>query len=344
MASAAVLSEAQMTIPPQKPQAAADLAVARRVLKTETEALVALAASLDESFVKAVDLLMGVKGRIIVSGIGKSGHVGRKIAATFASTGAPAQFVHPAEASHGDLGMITSEDVALVISNSGETKELSDLLNHAARWRIPVIAISSRSQSTAARAAQAALILPQAGEACAMGLAPTTSTTMTIALGDALAVALMERRAFNPERFRMLHPGGTLGAALLRVDDLMRVGEALPLIRVDAPMAKAVEEITAKALGLVGVTDARGSLVGVITDGDLRRNIVGLLDKPLSEVMSKTPVFVRRGAMAGEAVALMNGRKVTALFVLEPEAVEGSGRGRPLGLLHIHDCLRAGVK
>ena len=220
----------------RKPQSEADLSVARRVLKVEAEAILALSEALDDRFAAAVDLLMTVRGRVIVSGIGKSGHVGRKIAATLASTGTPAQFVHPAEASHGDLGMVTAEDVALILSNSGETKELVDLLSHAGRWRIPIVAITAREESTLARAAAVPLILPKAPEACPMGLAPTTSTTMTLALGDALAVALMERRAFNPDRFRMLHPGGTLGAALLRVEDLMRAGESLPLISVDAEM------------------------------------------------------------------------------------------------------------
>lgn len=323
-----------------RPQAEADLAAARRVLRTEADALQALADSLDGAFSAAVDLLINARGRIIVSGIGKSGHVGRKIAATFASTGAPAQFVHPAEASHGDLGMITAEDVALVLSNSGETRELSDLLSHAARWRIPVVAICGAPQSTLAQAAQVVLAPPKAPEACPMGLAPTTSTTMTLALGDALAVALMERRAFNPDRFRLLHPGGTLGAALLRAEDLMRRGAALPLIGAGASMAQTVEEITAKALGLVGVTDSRGALVGVITDGDLRRNIAGLLERAPEEIMTKSPLTTRPGAMAAEAVALMNERKVTALFVTET----GSPGSRPLGLLHLHDCLRAGVK
>lgn len=322
------------------PQVEADLAVARRVLRVEAEALGALSAALDGSFAAAIDLLMSARGRVIVSGIGKSGHVGRKIAATFASTGTPAHFVHPAEASHGDLGMITAEDVALVISNSGETRELSDLLNHAARWRIPVVAICARPQSTLAQAATVALVLPKAPEACAMGLAPTTSTTMTIALGDALAVALMERRAFNPDRFRMLHPGGTLGAALLRVEDLMRKGEALPLVSIDAGIEAAVAEITAKSLGLAGVVDGRGALVGALTDGDLRRHIVGLLDSALADVMTRAPKTVRPGAMAAEAVALMNERKITALFVTETEGPNA----RPIGLLHLHDCLRAGVK
>ncbi|MDD2869457.1 KpsF/GutQ family sugar-phosphate isomerase [Neomegalonema sp.] len=324
----------------RKPQSDADLAVARRVLKVESEALLALSKSLDGAFGAAVDLLMNVRGRVIVSGIGKSGHVGRKIAATFASTGTPAQFVHPAEASHGDLGMVTAEDVALIISNSGETRELSDLLSHAGRWRIPVIAITARTDSTLARAAAAPLILPPAPEACPMGLAPTTSTTMALALGDALAVALMERRAFNPDRFRMLHPGGTLGALLLRVEDLMISGAGLPLIPVSATMEEAVGEMTAKALGLVGVVDERGALVGIITDGDLRRHIVGLLDRSIPEVMTSTPLTVRRGAMAVEGVAAMNERKVTALFVVDAEGPAP----RPVGLLHIHDCLRAGVK
>lgn len=309
------------------------IATARRVIGIEAEGLAALAAGLNTSFNAAVELMLKVRGRVIVSGMGKSGHIARKIAATLASTGTPAQFVHPAEASHGDLGMVTREDVALVLSNSGETPELADLIAHTRRFSIPLIGVASRPDSTLLRQADVALVLPQAPEACGSGVVPTTSTTMTLALGDALAVALMEHRQFTPEHFRTFHPGGKLGAKLSKVADLMH--RDMPLVREDTPMPEALLVISQKGFGVVGVTDAEGSLVGIVTDGDLRRHMEGLLSHTAGEVMTRSPRTIAPGALAEAAVALMNERKITCLF-----AVEGT---KPVGILHIHDCLRAGV-
>ena len=317
-------------------QTSSALPAARRVLEIEAAALTALAGMLDGAFDRAVETLSAVRGRIVVSGMGKSGHVGRKIAATFASTGAPAQFVHPAEASHGDLGMIAAGDAALVLSNSGETPELANLIRHVKRQGLPLIGVASRPNSALMRAADIALLLPDAPEACPMGLAPTTSTTATLALGDALAVALMERRAFRPENFRMLHPGGALGARLCSVEDLMHSGDALPLCAGDAPMSETLLAMTAKGFGVVGVTDADGALAGIVTDGDLRRHMDGLMERRAREVMTRAPKTIRPGALAEEALAMMNAHKITALFAVED--------ARPVGLIHIHDCLRAGVQ
>lgn len=308
-------------------------ATARRVIEIEAAGLTALAASLDGAFSAAVQTILQARGRVIVSGMGKSGHIARKIAATLASTGTPAQFVHPAEASHGDLGMVTQNDVALVLSNSGETPELADLIAHTRRFSIPLIGVASRADSTLLKQADVALVLPQAQEACGTGVVPTTSTTMTLALGDALAVALMEHRQFTPEHFRTFHPGGKLGAKLSKVADLMH--KDLPLVSEATPMPEALLVISQKGFGVVGVTDASGALVGIVTDGDLRRHMEGLLSHTAAEVMTRSPRTIAPGALAEAAVAVMNERKITCLF-----AVEGA---RPVGILHIHDCLRAGV-
>lgn len=312
------------------------LATGRRVIAREAEALSLLGDSLGDSFGAAVQMLLGAEGRVIVSGMGKSGHIARKIAATFASTGTPAHFVHPAEASHGDLGMVMGGDVALLISNSGETTELADIIAHTRRFRIPTIAITARAESSLARQAEVVLLLPPAPEACETGIVPTTSTTMTLALGDALAVALMEHRAFTPEHFRMYHPGGKLGARLMKVRDLMH--KEMPLIAATAPMGDALLEISRKGFGVVGVTAADGALQGIITDGDLRRHMEGLLSLTAGDVMTRNPRTVAPDALAETAVALMNERKITCLFVLDP-----AQPGQALGIVHIHDCLRAGV-
>jgi arabinose-5-phosphate isomerase len=309
---------------------------ARRVLTIEGDALLAMAQTLPDGFVAAIERIISAKGRVILSGIGKSGHIARKIAATFSSTGSPAYFVHPAEASHGDLGTITTSDVVIALSNSGETTELGDLIAHTRRFSIPLIAICGRPGSTLAQAADIALVLPAAPEACYMGLAPTTSTTMALALGDALAVALMERRGFEPEHFRTFHPGGRLGARLARVAQLMRGGEDLPLVAPQTSMAETLLTMTQKGFGTAGVVE-NGVLLGVITDGDLRRNMAGLMDRTALEVATKTPLTAPATMLAVEAMALMNSRKITFLFVVDPE-------NRPLGILHIHDCLRAGVQ
>ena len=310
---------------------------ARRVIRTESQGLAALEAALDnglaQPFQDAVRLILQATGRVVVSGMGKSGHVGRKIAATFASTGTPAQFVHPAEASHGDLGMVTQGDVALVLSNSGETPEIADIVAHTRRFAIPLIGIAGREGSTLLRQSDVALLLPQALEACGTGIVPTTSTTMTLALGDALAVALMEHRRFTPEHFRTFHPGGKLGARLARVQDLMHTD--MPLVAMDAPMTDTLLEITRKGFGVTGVTDDAGRLVGIITDGDLRRHMDGLLDRRAGEVMTRNPRSILPEALAESALAEMQGSKITSLFAVRD--------GVPQGILHIHDCLRAGM-
>ncbi|QRZ13251.1 KpsF/GutQ family sugar-phosphate isomerase [Paracoccus methylovorus] len=310
------------------------LDTARRVIRTEAEGLAALADSLGDSFDRAVDTILAARGRVVVSGMGKSGHVGRKIAATLASTGTPAQFVHPAEASHGDLGMVTQGDVVLVLSNSGETPEIADIVAHTRRFQIPLIGVAARPQSTLLRQADVALVLPAAPEACGTGIVPTTSTTMTMALGDALAVALMEHRKFTPEHFRTFHPGGKLGAKLSRVADLMH--QDMPLVAETAPMADALLTISQKSFGVTGVTDAQGRLTGIITDGDLRRHMQGLLDHTAAEVMTANPRTIGPDALAEAALAEMQARRITSLFVVTPDGV-------PAGLIHIHDFLRTGL-
>ena len=312
--------------------------IARRVIHTEAEALALLEQALNDEFDRAVETILAATGRVIVSGMGKSGHIGHKIAATLASTGTPAHFVHPAEASHGDLGMMAQGDVALVLSNSGETPELADLVAYTRRFRIPLIGVASRADSTLLRQSDVALVLPQATEACGTGIVPTSSTTMTLALGDALAVALMEHREFTPEHFREFHPGGKLGARLSKVRDLMHSGDALPMVGFATPMSETLIEISQKGFGVAGVSDDNGNLAGIITDGDLRRKMTGLLDHTAGEVMTGTPTTIGPDALAEEAVAIMNARKITCLFVT-PQ----SGDGPALGLLHIHDCLRVGL-
>jgi arabinose-5-phosphate isomerase len=312
------------------------LATGQRVIRREAEALSALAEALGDSFSAAVRLLMDARGRVIVSGMGKSGHIARKIAATFASTGTPAHFVHPAEASHGDLGMVAQGDVLIVLSNSGETPELADILAHAKRFSIPVVAIAGREGSTLMRQADVRLLLPQVPEACETGIVPTTSTTMTLALGDALAIALMEHRAFTPDHFRLFHPGGKLGARLLKVGDLMHTDP--PLVDGDLLMGDVLVEISRRGFGVVGVTNPTGDLVGIITDGDLRRHLDGLMSRRAGEVMTSAPRTIGPDALAGEALAVMNDRKITCLLVAET----GAGK-RAIGILHVHDCLRAGL-
>ncbi len=317
--------------------------IARTVLRTEGEALMLFADQINpQAFQSAVDAILAIEGRVIVSGMGKSGHVGKKIAATLASTGTPAQFVHPAEASHGDLGMVTSKDLALVLSNSGETPELTDLITHTRRFGAPLIGVASRPESALMRAADIRLTLPRAPEACPMGLAPTTSTTLTLALGDALAVALMDRRRFTQESFRQFHPGGKLGAKLLTVRALMHGPEALPLVGESAPMTEAILQMTQKSFGVTGVLDQQGRLIGVVTDGDLRRHIKNITTMTAGEAATNTPRTIQPDSLAAEALAKMNDpqRPITCLFVTE--TADGAPE-RPVGLIHVHDCLRAGV-
>jgi arabinose-5-phosphate isomerase len=316
-----------------------DVGVAQAVLAAEAAGLRALAATLDGSFTGAVERLASCCGRVVVTGMGKSGHIGRKIAATFASTGTPAIFVHPAEASHGDLGMIVAGDAVLALSNSGETAELADLVGHARRFGLPLIAITAKPASTLARAADIVLALPQAPEACPLGLAPTTSTTMQLALGDALAVALLTRRGFTSTEFSVFHPGGKLGAQLRLVGDLMHRGDAVPLAAPDLPMDRALLLMTGKGFGCLGAVGADGRLEGVLTDGDLRRAMgPDLLDRKVRDVMNRAPRTIAAHALAADALRAMNHgpRPVTSLFVVDDA-------GRPEGILHVHDLLRAGT-
>lgn len=312
--------------------------IAKRVIETEANALKLLVGGIDDQFEKAVEAILNARGRVIVSGMGKSGHIARKIAATFASTGTPAHFVHPAEASHGDLGMMAPGDVALILSNSGETPELSDVVAYCRRFEIPLIGVASVPSSTLMRQSDITLVLPPAPEACETGVVPTTSTTMTLALGDALAIALMEYRSFTPQNFRDFHPGGKLGARLSKVSDLMHSGDKLPIATLDTNMSDVLLVISQKGFGVAGIVDDAGSLCGIITDGDLRRHMNGLLDQSARKVMTENPKVIHSAALAEDAVALMNETKITGLFVVEEE-----GRSDPIGFLHIHDCLRVGL-
>src|SRR6478609_494226 len=316
------------------------IASALRTLDTEAGGIAALVAAirgpLGAPLGAAVDLIARSKGRLIVTGMGKSGHVGRKIAATFASTGTPAYFVHPGEASHGDLGMITKDDVIMALSWSGETVELKDLIDYSRRFRIRLIAVTAVGDSTLGRAADVVLAVPQAREACPHNLAPTTSTLMQAALCDALAIALLESRGFTAVDFSRLHPGGRLGAMLKFVRDIMHTGSAIPLATVGTRMSEAIAEMTAKTFGCVGITDRRGLLVGIITDGDLRRHMsANLLDLKVEEVMTSQPKTVRPDQLVTEALELLNSMKKTQLIVVDA--------GKPVGVVHFHDLLRAGV-
>ncbi len=323
----------------------ADIEAGKTVLELEAQGLLQLAGQLDESFGRALDLILGLQGRLIVSGMGKSGHVGRKIAATFASTGTPAFFVHPGEASHGDLGMIRQVDGLLILSNSGETAELGDMIAHAKRYNVPLIGIASRPQSKLLKAADVGLLLADAPEACPNGLAPTTSTTQQLAMGDALAVALMERRGFTADDFRTYHPGGALGAKLMPVSEIMHEGTALPLVDEATPMREALVTITEKSFGCAGVLNDDGQLIGVITDGDLRRHLEqgaggDPLSAPAKAFMTPAPKTIRQGALVAEAAGVMNRARITALFVVADD--DTAKTPTPIGLIHLHDCLRAG--
>jgi arabinose-5-phosphate isomerase len=321
-------------------QANALIASAVRTLEAEGGGITALTTALGNglgpSFVEAVELVRGIHGRLIVSGMGKSGHVAHKIAATLASTGTPSFFVHPAEASHGDLGMITRDDAIMALSWSGETSELKNLIDYSRRFRIGLIAVTANAESTLGQAADVVLTLPQAREACPHNLAPTTSSLMQLALGDALAVALLESRGFTAIDFGVLHPGGQLGAQLKFVRDIMHKGDAIPLAQLGSRMGEAMVEISAKGFGCVGIVDAQGRLAGIITDGDLRRHMGnGLLSRRTGEIMTAAPKTVSPEQLASAALEMINSSSITALFVVED--------GRPVGIIHIHDLLRAGV-
>ena len=312
------------------------LAAARSVLATEQQGLAALEASLNGQFVRAVGMILSVRGRVILSGMGKSGHIANKIAATLASTDTPAQFVHPAEASHGDLGMITRDDLCILISNSGESRELADIVAYTRRVAIAMIAITKNADSALSRQADLTLELPDVPEACIIGMAPTTSTTCTLALGDALAVAVMNERKFDASSFSQYHPGGKLGAHLTPVAALMHSGPGLPRFAPDSAMGEVLVEMTAKGLGIALLVDEADHLKGIITDGDLRRNLVGLMDHLALDIATREPKTIHPDALAGAAIKLMNERKITVLAVVD-EA------GTLQGVLHMHDCLRAGI-
>ncbi len=316
------------------------IASALRTLEAESSGLTALAASLQnglgEPFQEAVRVLAGAEGRVIISGIGKSGHIGRKIAATFASTGTPAFFMHPSEAAHGDLGMVTPKDVLLAISWSGETIELKTVVTYSRRFGVPLISITSRAASALGQASDIVIELPRASEACPHGLAPTTSTTMQLVIGDCLAVALLEARGFTATDFKVFHPGGSLGAQLKFVTDLMHKDDRLPLARVDEPMSGALVTMTQKALGCLGIVDGDGKLVGIITDGDLRRHMgPNLLTATAGQIMTSNPKTIKATALASSALDILNKSRITTLFVVDA--------GRPIGLVHVHDLLRASV-
>ncbi len=314
-----------------------DIAVARNVLAIEAAALEELAQSLNGDFCRAITLIEGLKGRLVVTGMGKSGHVAKKVAATFASTGTPSFFVHPAEASHGDLGMIGQEDAVLALSNSGETPELSDIIAYTRRFHIPLIGMTRRAESSLGAQCDYPLVLPNSAEACPNRQAPTTSTTAMLALGDALAIALMERRGFSADDFRTFHPGGKLGQRLLRVREVMHGADQLPLIPATARMSDALMEMTGKSFGCVGVIDDDAKLTGIVTDGDLRRHMGDdLVSRPVANVMTCNPKTITQDLLAVEALAIMNDRSITSLFVVDDQ-------GQPCGLVHIHDLLRLGV-
>ena len=310
---------------------------AKRVLALEIKGLEALQSSFDDRFVACVDLVAGLKGRLVCAGVGKSGHVARKITATLASTGTPAQFIHPTEASHGDLGMIGQDDALLILSKSGEVSELGDMIAYGKRFGIPIIAMTANAQSTLGAACDHLLLLPEAAEACGETRAPTTSTTMQMALGDALAVALLERRGFTAQDFRIYHPGGKLGAMLKSVADVMHAGEDVPLVARETAMLDALLVMTEKRLGCTGVVDPDGHLVGIITDGDVRRRAGSdFSHMQASDVMTPSPMVIHPDALAGEALAQLNAKGRTVVFVSGPD-------GKPIGIVHMHDLLRAGI-
>ncbi len=305
------------------------------VLITEASALEKLAKNMPMDFVHLCEAILACKGRVIVGGVGKSGHIARKISATLASTGTPSYYIHPTEASHGDMGIIVEGDICILISNSGETAELQDLITYTKRFAIPIAAISSRSDSTLMKAAKFQLLLPEAAEACAIGMAPTTSTTMTLALGDALAVALMHQKAFKAESFRVFHPGGKLGAKMAQVKDIMYTMDKFPAVAPDTPMQDALLEMTSKGFGLAVVLE-HGKVVGAITDGDLRRHMDNLLKKSAGDIASIDPITVEKDTLAAEALHIMNTHKIGVLIVADSE-------GKAEGIFHIHDLLRSGT-
>lgn len=315
---------------------AADLACAIRTVDREIETIIKLRDNLNQSLTKALDMMQQAKGRIIITGMGKSGHIGKKIAASLASTGTPSFFVHPAEASHGDLGMITEDDVVIAISNSGESKELVDILNYCKRFGIPLISVTKNPDSSLGKAGDIVLLLPNNGEACPLGLAPTSSTTATLILGDILTTGLIERKGFTKADFNARHPGGKLGSILQKVADLMHTGDAIPILPEDSNMQRVLLEITSKRLGCVGFVNEAGELTGMLTDGDLRRCLTPqILEEKACHIMTKKPTTISKDMMASEAMKIFHDKKITNMFVLEDK--------KPIGVIHIHDLLNNGV-
>ena len=309
------------------------LGSAKRALEIESQALQKLKKSIGKEFLSVINVLSKIKGRIIISGVGKSGHVGKKIAATLSSTGTPSMFIHPTEASHGDLGMITKSDAIILLSNSGESPELDDMITYAKRYNLPLVGITSKRKSTLVNSTEKILLLPEFREACPLKLAPTTSTTMMMALGDALAISLLEKRSFSSENFKKFHPGGQLGSKMQTVKDLMHKGREMPLIESNKKMGSMLILMTEKRLGCVGIVNQKKSLIGVVTDGDLRRNMnKNIINKKASEVMTKKPKVVKEDALVGEALNLMNSTKITSLFIC--------ANTKPIVIVHVHDLLR----
>jgi arabinose-5-phosphate isomerase len=306
-----------------------------KTIETEIEGLKSLIDFFDEKYVKTVDLMLNCKGRVIISGMGKSGHIANKISATLASTGTPAFFIHPAEASHGDLGMITTQDVVILLSNSGETKELRDIIYYCKRFEIPIIGIVRKNDSELAKASTIPLVIPAIKEANNVN-APTTSTTMMLALGDCLAVSLIEARGFNSDNFGTFHPGGKLGSAFLKVIDIMRKDSQIPVVKFNTKMSEVIIEMTSKHLGCTAVVDNENKMIGIITDGDLRRHLNQNFFEEIAEnIMTKNPITIVKESLAIEAFTLMNKKSITSIFVLENNKI--------IGVLHLHDCLKAGV-
>lgn len=311
--------------------------IGKRVVRSEARALAELENEIGESFSNAIELILNVNGRVILSGMGKSGHIARKITATLTSTGTPAHFLHPAEASHGDLGMITNADVLVLLSNSGETPELANIISYSKRFKVPLIGIASNLNSSLLKNANIPILLPKTKEACNSGIVPTTSTTMALALGDAIAITIMEFRKFTPESFKIFHPGGNLGSALVTIENLMHKGQKIPKVFPGTSMVDVFLEMSKKGFGTVAIAKNKDVLVGVITDGDLRRNIEDLMTKSCDQILTSNPHVVTKDMLASSALNLMNKHKISSVFVVNK-------KNQLLGILHIHDCLRAGVK
>lgn len=314
-----------------------DIEIMKETLRSEAQSMMQLAESLGSECEQVVDVLMNIKGKVVISGMGKSGHVGKKIAATMASLGTPSFFVHPGEASHGDLGMISSNDAVIAISNSGESKELGDLIAYTRRWKVPLVAISKNPESTLGAAADYNFSLTYDKEACPMGLAPTTSTTLTLALGDAIALALLERKGFNKDDYGNFHPGGKLGSAVMRNEKIMHDNYDLPLVQTGSSVKEGINMISEKQLGCVGVIDNEEKLIGIITDGDIRRHLdQDIMNKSVDDIMTRNPVTTTKSMLAGEGLSIMNDKEITCLFVIDAE-------NKPIGIIHMHDYLKNGV-